>query len=136
MKLKGSFQKVSIVITVLCLSGVISFVLVEASLRVLGISYPVFHTHDPIRGKALLPGKEGWYRSEGQAFIRINSAGFRDREHAIAKKKLTYRIAILGDSYMEARQVALEHTFGRRLEGYLRTCDVDQCQEIETLSFG
>ena len=136
MERKRSFNKGSIIIAALCLTGIISFALVEGGLRVLGISYPVFHTYDSIRGKGLLPGKEGWYRSEGAAYIRINSAGFRDREHLMEKKEGTYRIAILGDSYMEARQVALEHTFGRRLEDYLRTCHVDQYKEIETLIFG
>lgn len=136
MKLKGSFQKLSIVITVLCLSGIISFALVEASLRVLGISYPVFHTYDPIRGKVLLPGKEGWYRGEGEAFIEINSAGYRERENSSEKEPGTYRIAILGDSYVEARQVALDHIFGRRLEDYLLPCQSPLLDKIETLNFG
>ncbi|WP_454063039.1 SGNH/GDSL hydrolase family protein [Candidatus Nitrospira salsa] len=136
MKGKGSFHKAGIIFTVLCLCGIISFTIAEATLRVLGISYPVFHTYDPIRGKALLAGKEGWYRSEGAAYIRINSAGFRDREHTVEKKQGTYRIAILGDSYMEARQVELKDTFGQRLEDYLRSCTSPQYNEIEVLSFG
>ncbi|WP_447968823.1 hypothetical protein [Nitrospira sp. M1] len=136
MKGKGSFRKAGIIFVVLCLCGIVSFTLVEASLRVLGISYPVFHMYDPIRGKGLLPGKEGWYRSEGAAYIRINSAGFRDREHIVEKKPGVYRIAVLGDSYMEARQVALEDSFVRRLEVYLQACDTHPYQKIETLGFG
>jgi len=136
MKGKPWYYKTVIIVTVLSLCGIISFTIAEATLRVLGISYPVFHIYDPIRGKALLPGKEGWYRSEGAAYIRINSSGFRDREHTVEKKKGTYRIAILGDSYMEARQVALKDTFGQRLEDYLRTCHPQQYQEIEILNFG
>lgn len=136
MKVKGTLRKTGIIFTILCLCGIISFTIAEATLRVLGISYPVFHTYDPIRGKGLLPGKEGWYRSEGEAYIRINSAGFRDREHEVEKNPGTYRIAILGDSYMEARQVALKDTFGLRLEGYLQSCQPLQFQEIEVLSFG
>ena len=126
----------SLVFATLCLMSVAFLALAEAGLRVLGISYPVFHAYDPIRGKRLLPNKGGWYRSEGEAYIRINSAGFRDKEHEVTKRKGTYRIAILGDSYMEARQVALEHMFARRLEDYLSTCQSDQFQKIETLNFG
>ncbi len=136
MKKKGLSSKGSLMIGALCLSGFFSFAFAEVSLRVLGVSYPVFHRYDPIRGKALVPGKEGWFRSEGEAYVRINSAGFRDVEHALEKPEGTYRIAILGDSYMEARQVSLEHMFGQRLEEYLRSCDTKTYQKIETLSFG
>ena len=132
----GSSVRRCLVIATMCLSGILAFAFAEVGLRVLGISYPVFHRYDPIRGKALVPGKEGWYRSEGEAYIRINSAGFRDHEHSVAKETGTYRIAILGDSYMEARQVSLEDMFGRRLEDYLRSCDTKAYQKIETLSFG
>ena len=95
---KRSSNKGSLIIAALCLVGLMSVILVEGGLRIFGISYPVFHAYDPIRGKALIPEKEGWYRSEGEAYIRINTAGFRDREFDLEKKKETYRIAILGDS--------------------------------------
>ena len=134
--MKRKPTKSHLIIGTVVLTSVFSLAFVEASLRILDISYPVFHAYDPLRGKRLVPKKEGWYRSEGEAYIRINSAGFRDTEHDIQKKEGTYRIAILGDSYIEARQVALEHTFGRRLEDYLHTCQPDQFTAIETLSFG
>ena len=128
--------KLYLIIGTVILASILFLALGEAGLRVLDISYPVFHTYDPLRGKRLIPNKEGWFRSEGEAYVRINSAGFRDKEHDVEKKAGIYRIAILGDSYMEARQVALEHTFGRRLEEYLRTCQTDRFKAIETLSFG
>lgn len=122
--------------TVLLISGSASLLLAESTLRILGISFPVFHTFDNERGKALLPGKKGWYRGEGEAYIEINSAGYRDRENSEEKKPGTYRIAAIGDSYVEARHVAFEHTFVRRLEAYLLPCQSPLYDKIETLNFG
>ncbi|MBA3965285.1 MAG: hypothetical protein H0X47_05840 [Nitrospirales bacterium] len=39
-----------------------SFLISESALRVMNISYPVFHGFDPVRGRALEPGMEGWFR--------------------------------------------------------------------------
>jgi hypothetical protein len=133
---KTKFNKIALIVTVLLVSGNVSLFLAEATLGVLGISYPVFHTFDDERGKALLPGMKGWYRGEGEAYIEINSAGYRDRENSEEKEVGTYRIAVLGDSYVEARQVPLEHTFVRRLEDYLESCQSPLYEKIETLNFG
>src|SRR5687768_8512285 len=85
---------------VLVLMGVLFGVAIaEIALRTVGYSYPEFYQIDLTRGYALRPGVEGWYRKEGEAYIRINSDGFRDREHSIAKPAGTFRIAVLGDSY-------------------------------------
>jgi hypothetical protein len=59
------------------LLGILPF---EVGLRLAGISYPSFYTWDEYEGIALRPGTEGWYRGEGESYIRINSAGLRDRE--------------------------------------------------------
>lgn len=75
----------------------------ERILWILGISYPIFHDYDYDRGRALKAGKAGWYRSEGEAYIQINQDGFHDTEHSLEKPKGVYRIAVLGDSYAEAR---------------------------------
>lgn len=47
----------------------------EIGLRVADINFLVFDTYDEFRGMALRPGKEGWYRMEGGAHVRINSLG-------------------------------------------------------------
>src|SRR5258705_6043099 len=84
-----------------------SLVVAEVGLRVLGYSYPVFYVPDEYRGYALRPGMQGWYRKEGESWVRINSDGLRDREHDKAKPGGTFRIAVLGDSYAEALQVPM-----------------------------
>jgi len=115
---------------------IVGLILCEILLRVAGISYPVFDTYDELRGIALRPNKEGWYRNEGKAYLRINSLGYRDVEHSIEKPLGTFRIAVLGDSFTEARQVALEDTFWSYLGKNLNTCTTLTGKKIEVLNFG
>lgn len=55
--------------------------------------------------------------------IQFNSFGMRDREHSIEspERKSVFRILVLGDSFMEAQQVAFEESFPHLLEARLRT---------------
>src|SRR5690625_4387257 len=85
----------------------------EVTLRVLGISYPTFHATDACCGLVLRPGAAGWWTAEGRAHVAINSDGLRDVEHARAKDPRQFRIAVMGDSYAEAKQIPLEQTFFR-----------------------
>ncbi|HBP88431.1 MAG TPA: SGNH/GDSL hydrolase family protein [Nitrospirales bacterium] len=124
-------------LALLVLMGVFgSFLISEAGLRLMNISYPVFHGFDPVRGRVLEPGMEGWFRYEGNAYVKINSAGFRDVEHSLQKPKGTYRILLLGDSYTEARQVSLENTFGRKVEEQLQSCERLLPHKVEVINFG
>ena len=110
--------------------------LCEIGLRLAGISYPSFYTWDEYRGFALRPGAEGWFRSEGESYIRINSAGLRDHEHTKTKPANTLRIAILGDSYAEARQVSIEETFLAVLERELAKCPYVSGRQVDVINFG
>ena len=110
--------------------------LVEAALRVAGYSYPVFYVTDSERGWALKPGVEGWYRKEGEAYVRINSDGLRDVEHSKTKPAGTLRIAVVGDSYAEALQVSLEETFWKVLERELQACPAYSGRRVEVVNFG
>lgn len=118
--------------------GSVGFTLavVEIGLRVYGFSYPEFYIVDARRGYALRPGVEGWYRKEGEAYVRINSHGMRDRELSKTKSPNTLRIAVLGDSYAEALQVPFEKSFCAVLERKLRECPGSAGGEIEVLNFG
>ena len=108
----------------------------EIGLRVIGYSHPEFYWLDQSRGYALRPGVEGWYRKEGEAYVRINSDGLRDREHSIAKPQNTVRIAVLGDSYPEAFSVSMEEAFWSVMERKLQECDAFPGTQIEVINFG
>src|SRR3989441_7863444 len=110
--------------------------IIEIALRVAGFSYPEFYQPDESRGYALRPGMEGWYRKEGQAFVRINSDGLRDREHSKAKSGGTFRIAVLGDSYPEALPVGMEDAFWAVMERKLNECGAFDGKKIEVINFG
>jgi hypothetical protein len=110
--------------------------LAEIMLRVTGFSYPEFYQPDEVRGYALRPNKQGWYMKEGRAYVAINSAGFRDREHTLAKPEGTFRIAVLGDSYPEALQVEMQESFWFILEKKLQECGAFGGKQIEVLNFG
>lgn len=114
----------------------IASALMEAVLHLIGFSYPSFYTRDPIRGYGYRPGAEGWQREEGEAYIRINREGFRDREHTIPKPPGTLRIAVLGDSVAAALQVPMEQTAWAILEQRLSGCPVLQGKKAEVLNFG
>src|SRR5262245_96824 len=70
----------------------------EIFLRATGYSSPAWYQTDPELGWVLRPGTSGWYSREGKAFVQVNSAGQRDREHPLQKPANVYRIAVLGDA--------------------------------------
>jgi len=123
-------------IALACASVAVTAVLAEGALRAAGFSYPNFWEPDPVTGSKLRPGMEGWQRDEGRAFVKVNSQGWRDREHSVAKPAGTYRIAVLGDSYAEAMQVDLERTFWSLLPKRLESCGFAPGKRIETVNFG
>lgn len=126
------FAKLLLILVGFLIGGIVA----EIALRLAGYSYPEFYTRDEVRGSALLPGAEGWYRTEGEAYIRINSDGFRDQEHALAKPEGTFRIAIVGDSYCEALSVSLEEAFWSVMGRKLQECDAFGGKRIELMNFG
>jgi len=133
MNISSSWIKNSSLIAV----GVaIALMLGEVALRVSGFAYPNFWEPDPLTGSKLRPGMEGWQKDEGSAYVKISSQGLRDREHAVAKPAGTYRIAVLGDSYAEAMQVAQEKAFWWLLPERLQACHFAGGKKVETINFG
>src|SRR5260370_6299010 len=117
-------------------SVLFTLAVIEIGLRVAGYSYPEFFVADARRGYVFRPGMEGWDRKEGEAYVRINSDGLRDREHTKAKPSNTLRVAVLGDSYMAALQVPLEDTFCAQLERAMRECPNLNGRNVEVTTFG
>lgn len=109
----------------------------EVALRIAGVSYPNFYEPDPRRGWALQPGAEGWWIKEGRAWVQVSSQGLRDEEHAVPKPAGVVRVAVLGDSCVEALQVPREQTFWELLEKELAaSCPAVHGRTVEALDFG
>ena len=98
------------------------FFFIEIILRILSVEYPIFQKHDSIRGFSLLPNSSGTWNREGKGEIKINDDGLRDINHKISKPDNVLRIAVLGDSFAEARSVNLEETFWYKLKNNLGNC--------------
>jgi len=117
-------------------SLVVSALAAEAALSIAGCSYPSFRRADLHTGLALRSGAQGWWREEGESFVRINSAGVRDdREIDVARGKDVIRVATFGDSYAEALQVPVQRTFWRLPGGRLQQCGFASGRRIEVLNF-
>lgn len=114
----------------------ISLVLAECGLRLAGVGRPVFHRPDGTYGMVLIPGAEGWFVNEGRSYVHINRAGFRDVDHAQAKPPATFRIAVLGDSFTEALQVARAEGYVAVLGDLLGDCAALAGQHVEVMNFG
>ena len=113
-----------------------SLLVAELGLRAVGWAEPVWYQPDAQLGWRMRPGLTGWYTQEGRGFVRVNAQGMRDREHLLDKPDGTYRIAVLGDSYAEARQVEREQAFWALLPGELAACGFQKGKRIEVLNFG
>src|SRR5262245_25792471 len=109
----------------------------EAGLRLFGYRYTgSFFTLDPLLGWSLRPGAGAWQVDEGDAWVKINSHGYRDRERAVSKPPGVYRVALLGDSFTEARQVELDKTFASLAEEELNRRHCFRDRRVEVLNFG
>ncbi len=110
-----------------------SLLLCELLLRLLGVGYPVFVWADPVRGAAHIPGAKSLKQYEGQSLVEINSDGLRGPEVSLKPPPGTFRIALLGDSFMEAFEVPYEQTVGEVIE---RRLSALRGTPVEVLNFG
>ena len=124
----------------LSLSGIASGLLImELLLRLIGIAKSpqgIFFEPDPYTGWVNRPGAAGHWDYEGDAEVKINKQGLRDREHIIDKPKHTIRIAVLGDSFMAAFQVDQSKDFSSVTERSLRGCSALNGRDPEVINFG
>src|SRR5262249_30259020 len=109
----------------------------EVGLRLLGYKYSgSTWTNDPLIGVSLRPGAGAWEVDEGVAWTKINSAGYRDLERTESKPQGVYRVAVLGDSCTEARQVDLDKTFISLADTELNRRKCYGERKVEVLNFG
>jgi len=110
------------------LLGLVAFIFLIGCLEILLRKFHFFGARiswakpDPLIGYRFVPGAYYWFFQENDHPIqgRINNFGWRDVEWELAKSPDVYRIAVLGDSYVEAFQVELEKTFLKLTEKELR----------------
>lgn len=129
-------RKAAIPLLLVVCSLVVSVLAFEVVLRVVGFSAPVWYEPDSRLGWRMRPGLAAWYTREGHAFVSANRDGMPDKDHALEKAPGVYRIAVLGDSYSEARQVARDEAYWRLLPGELSACGFQKGKQIEVLNFG
>src|SRR5258705_5608596 len=122
------------------LSLLIVCALLEAVLRTTHVFHARLSWTEPDReiGWRFTPGREYWFFGENDSAItgRIKTMGWPDRERSVKKAPRTYRIAVVGDSFVEAFQVESGRTFlARAEEAYksMRTADYDA---LEVMNFG
>ena len=90
---------------------------------------------DPVTAYRFTPNATYWYLKENNHPIagKINKYGWRDRDWSILKPVNTVRIAVLGDSFVEAFQVESNRTFLALTEMILNS---DKKKYYELMNFG
>ncbi len=110
--------------------------LADIGIRIANHWYPYYYRYDQFRGWGLEPGAHGRYRREGSSSVRINRGGFRGPDYPMAKPPDTVRVAVIGDSYVEAIQVAEDQTFTSVIGRRLKDCPALAGKKIEAMNFG
>lgn len=78
-----------------------------------------------------------WYAADFSVDVEINSLGFRDLPRSRSRPEGLRRVALLGDSYIEAAQVPLADTAGQLLESKLNAAlGRTRRERWEVLNFG
>lgn len=82
---------------------------------------------------------QDWYASEFSVNVETNPLGFRDIAREFPKPHGVKRVALLGDSFIQALQVPFEKTAGQLLEQSLNTSsdkNLEHSWKWEVLNFG
>ena len=133
-------------LSLIFLGLVLAFFILELCVRILFSvlpnqylpSYGIYQSTDPVLGPKLIPGSTGIWSKEGFSKVEINSQGWNDFEREYNKPPDVIRVAIVGDSFIEALQVPKIDSVGSKLESWLGVNCNDKLDEIryEVLSFG
>ena len=133
--------------TVLVVFG-LGFALVAGELMMRLVDPPLFNSsmrvYDPELGWRSIPNKV-LHRPMKKRVVRfaVNEAGFRDREHNVAravggqaKPRPIRRIMIFGDSFTESAQVELHETFWSLLKDRLNSRQDSVYWEVQSFGVG
>jgi hypothetical protein len=107
---------------------VLPLLVLEVILRFLGPVIPgnyetgVWAEGHPVVGHFHVPGSSAWVREpEFTSHLRFNQFGLRGDEISSEKRPEARRILLLGDSFLEAKQVQESETLASRLAGLLES---------------
>lgn len=123
-------------ILVLGFASLAAILACEAALRLTRFSYPVITRSDPDMGYAFVPNLRFEHRTEGYSVVDINRFGFRDPDWSIDKPENTYRIAVVGDSFIAALEVAKEKRLTDLLAKQLTDSETFAGRQVEVMNFG
>ena len=115
IKLKNIILNISfIVIIFIVFTGMLEVLFRSTHLFGASIS---FSGPDPIFYFRFTPGSQYWRYKENDHPItgKINKYGYRDKNWTLEKPKNIFRIAVLGDSYVEAFEVVNNISKKRRI---------------------
>jgi lysophospholipase L1-like esterase len=115
-------------------------ILIELSLRLFGPWIPggydtgAYIVRDEYLGHVHAPGYTGWMKApEYVTHISISPLGLRDRRSRYDKPPGTFRVLLVGDSFVEGVQVQEWETVARQLEAILNR---DPTQPVEVINAG
>jgi hypothetical protein len=106
----GRKQSVAVAIALIFFGIVFGLATAELGIRLLRLGKTPFFSYSSTRGWTLRAAAAAWQTSEGRAFVRVNRWGYRGGDWTRVKASGTLRIAVLGDSFVEAQQVAQQDT--------------------------
>ncbi|MBN1287668.1 MAG: SGNH/GDSL hydrolase family protein [Anaerolineae bacterium] len=119
--------------------------LVEIGARLLGIfSPPPLWAQELAAQTGYMPQPNARYTypdaprdvTEFEIEVRLNARGLHDVDHTLDKPAGVYRILLLGDSFVQAREVPIEANFTRRLEAMLNRPDSTVYEVINAGRYG
>lgn len=123
---------------------IVVLLLLEAAGQAVALIFPsyevLFLQPDRVVGWKQVPSLDWtwaghhWYAADFSVHVKTNSLGFRDRDREVEKPAGVTRIAVLGDSFIEAVQVPLSDTATQILERRLNA--VPGASRYEVLNFG
>lgn len=118
---------------VIGLFGMLFFALAELYFRIFNPQLPAFLRPDPVLGTMHF---SSYTVRQNNACIKaehqLNAEGMNDIDHEVEKPEGLYRIAVIGDSYVEAMQFPLEQAYFKVMERKLREAGYS----VEVLAFG
>jgi hypothetical protein len=84
--------------------------------RLMGWSFPIFMHPDVDLGWSYRPGVVGWSSQENTVYLRMNRFDFRGPDWLQQPPRDTFRIAVIGDSFVESSNLPDEHSLTRQCQ--------------------